>query len=238
MHIVIVDSSRVVLKIVSGLLEPRGHVVHSFTDSAEALAFLTARPEIRVLITSLQVRPLSGLELCWSARLLAEERAKTDRAEKQRFALLIGLGVCRVMPVLGEPLGPERLARRRDPGDEASSSPYAAPQHDASPGDDENTVSGSASLVDRETGWPGRASRVRQQCLALGFAKPRESQAHLRHRHPHIANQECEFAMSGPDLTCDVRHRPLHRLIGDDAGGPARGPVRGAPVFLHHPARS
>ena len=74
MHIVIVDSSRVVLKIVSGLLEPRGHVVHSFTDSAEALAFLTARPEIRVLITSLQVRPLSGLELCWSARLLAEER--------------------------------------------------------------------------------------------------------------------------------------------------------------------
>ena len=74
MHIVIVDCSRVVLKIVSGLLEPRGHVVHSFTDSAEALAFLTARPEIRVLITSLQVRPLSGLELCWSARLLAEER--------------------------------------------------------------------------------------------------------------------------------------------------------------------
>ncbi|MGV7031442.1 diguanylate cyclase domain-containing protein [Methylobacterium symbioticum] len=74
MHIVIVDSSRVVLKIVSGLLEPRGHVVHSFTDSAEALAFLSNQPEVRVLITSLQVRPLSGLELCWSARLLAEER--------------------------------------------------------------------------------------------------------------------------------------------------------------------
>ncbi|GJD90065.1 MULTISPECIES: diguanylate cyclase domain-containing protein [Methylobacterium] len=74
MNIVIVDSSRVVLKIVAGLLEPRGHNVHCFTDSAEALAFLTDRPEIRVLITSLQVRPLGGLELCWSARLLADER--------------------------------------------------------------------------------------------------------------------------------------------------------------------
>ena len=72
MHIVIVDSSRVVLRIVAGMLEPRGHVVTQFTDSAEALAFVTDNPKVRALITSLEVRPLSGLELCWSARLLAE----------------------------------------------------------------------------------------------------------------------------------------------------------------------
>ncbi|MCJ2068769.1 diguanylate cyclase [Methylobacterium sp. J-030] len=74
MQIVIVDSSRVVLQIIASLVEPRGHAVHVFTDSAQALAFLKAEPAVRVLITSLEVRPLCGLELCWSARLLAEER--------------------------------------------------------------------------------------------------------------------------------------------------------------------
>jgi two-component system, cell cycle response regulator len=73
MQIVIVDSSHVVLQIIASLLEPRGHAVHAFTDSGAALAFLEATPTIRVLITSLEVRPLTGLELCWSARLLAEE---------------------------------------------------------------------------------------------------------------------------------------------------------------------
>ena len=74
MQIVIVDSSRVVLKIIAALLEPCGHAVHPFTNSEEALAYLTATPSVRVLITSLETRPISGLELCWSARLLAEER--------------------------------------------------------------------------------------------------------------------------------------------------------------------
>ena len=73
MQIVIVDSSRVVLKIIASLLEPSGHAVHAFTDSEEALAYLTATPKVRVLITSLETRPLSGLELCWAARLLAED---------------------------------------------------------------------------------------------------------------------------------------------------------------------
>lgn len=72
MHIVIVDSSRVVLRIVAGMLEPRGHVVSQFTDSTEALTYVAENPKVRALITSLEVRPLSGLELCWSARLLAE----------------------------------------------------------------------------------------------------------------------------------------------------------------------
>ncbi|MEE7458077.1 diguanylate cyclase response regulator [Methylorubrum populi] len=72
MHIVIVDSSRVVLRIVAGMLEPRGHVVSQFTDSNEALTYVAENPKVRALITSLEVRPLSGLELCWSARLLAE----------------------------------------------------------------------------------------------------------------------------------------------------------------------
>lgn len=72
MQIVVVDSSRVVLKVVAGMLEPRGHVVHQFTDSAEALNFVVATPAVQAIITSLEVRPLGGLELCWSARLIAD----------------------------------------------------------------------------------------------------------------------------------------------------------------------
>lgn len=72
MHIVIVDTSRVVLKVVASLLEPRGHTIDVFTNSTEALDFVSRTLSVRVLITSLEVRPLSGLELCWSARLLAE----------------------------------------------------------------------------------------------------------------------------------------------------------------------
>ncbi|MET7244111.1 diguanylate cyclase [Methylobacterium sp. EM32] len=72
MHIVVVDPSRVVLKVISGLLTPRGHTVDTFTDSREALDFITDNASVTAMITSLEVRPLSGLELCWSARLLAD----------------------------------------------------------------------------------------------------------------------------------------------------------------------
>jgi two-component system cell cycle response regulator len=74
MHIVVVDTSRVVLKVIAGLLEPKGHKVESFTDSREALAFVTDTSSVEALITSLETRPIGGLELCWSARLLAEDR--------------------------------------------------------------------------------------------------------------------------------------------------------------------
>ncbi|GJE58047.1 GGDEF domain-containing protein [Methylobacterium trifolii] len=74
MQIVIVDPSRVVLRIITDLLEPRGHTIHAFTDSDAALGFLSRTDTVRVLITSLEVRPRCGLELCWSARLLGDAR--------------------------------------------------------------------------------------------------------------------------------------------------------------------
>ncbi len=74
MRIVVVDSSQVVLRVIGSLLEARGHTVHEFTESDAALRYLEATPEVRVLITSLEVRPMSGLELCWSVRLIAEDR--------------------------------------------------------------------------------------------------------------------------------------------------------------------
>ncbi len=74
MHIVIVDPSRVALKVIAGLLTPQGHAVYAFTDSREALVYLADHEQVDALITSLEVQPIAGLELCWQARLLAETR--------------------------------------------------------------------------------------------------------------------------------------------------------------------
>jgi two-component system cell cycle response regulator len=69
MHAVVVDPSRVVLKLVSELIAERGDEVTEVQDSASALRSIKSDPTIDVLITSLEVQPLSGLELCWEARI-------------------------------------------------------------------------------------------------------------------------------------------------------------------------
>ena len=71
MKIVVVDSSRVVLRIIAGLLEPRGDTVVTFTDSREALNFVKSDEKVEAVITSLETRPIGGIELCWSLRLIA-----------------------------------------------------------------------------------------------------------------------------------------------------------------------
>ncbi|BCM87291.1 GGDEF domain-containing response regulator [Methylobacterium indicum] len=74
MHVALIDPSRVVLKIVTGMLEAGGHTVVAFSDSAAALAHVEADPSIACVLTSLEVEPLNGLELCWLLRALADER--------------------------------------------------------------------------------------------------------------------------------------------------------------------
>jgi two-component system, cell cycle response regulator len=71
LKIVVVDSSRVVLRILGRLLEPKGHSVVAFTDSREALNFVREDEDVEAVITSLETRPLGGIELCWSLRLIA-----------------------------------------------------------------------------------------------------------------------------------------------------------------------
>jgi two-component system cell cycle response regulator len=71
MHVALVDSSRTVLKYVSRLLEARSHQVHPFTDPQAALEYIKVRREVDALITSAELVSMSGLELCWEARLIA-----------------------------------------------------------------------------------------------------------------------------------------------------------------------
>jgi diguanylate cyclase (GGDEF)-like protein len=71
MRVVLVDPSRTVLKFVGRLLEARHHEVRAFTDGPAALDCIRSDPSIGALIASAELGPISGMELCWEARLLA-----------------------------------------------------------------------------------------------------------------------------------------------------------------------
>lgn len=71
MRIILVDPSRVGIKVMTRLLEERGHVVVAFNDGAAALEWLVRDRDVDVVMTSFELPGLSGLELCWEARALA-----------------------------------------------------------------------------------------------------------------------------------------------------------------------
>jgi diguanylate cyclase (GGDEF)-like protein len=71
MRVVLVDPSRTVLKLVGRMLEARGHEVRAFTDGQAALDCIRADLSVGALITSAELISMSGMELCWEARLLA-----------------------------------------------------------------------------------------------------------------------------------------------------------------------
>jgi diguanylate cyclase (GGDEF)-like protein len=74
MRIVLVDSSRATRLIVTRMLEARGHQVLPLADEYEALALIKADLSIDALITSADLKHMSGVELCWETRLLASCR--------------------------------------------------------------------------------------------------------------------------------------------------------------------
>jgi len=71
MRVVLVDPSRTMRLFVRRLLEARDHDVLPFADGAAALDCMRANSDIAALITSAELDGMSGLELCWEARILA-----------------------------------------------------------------------------------------------------------------------------------------------------------------------
>jgi two-component system, cell cycle response regulator len=74
MHILLVEPTRLGATLMTRMLMEEGHRVSAFNDGARALAALVADASIDVVMTSLEVPSLSGLELCWEARLVAAQR--------------------------------------------------------------------------------------------------------------------------------------------------------------------
>ena len=70
MRIALVDPSGTTRLMVSRMLAARGHEVLPFGDERDALA-QKADPRIEALITSAELKHMSGVELCWEARLAA-----------------------------------------------------------------------------------------------------------------------------------------------------------------------
>jgi diguanylate cyclase (GGDEF)-like protein len=74
MRIVLADPSRIGLKLMAKMLTDGGHEVLPFTDGNAALECLRGDESVDVLLTSFEVPGVSGLELCWEARLIATSR--------------------------------------------------------------------------------------------------------------------------------------------------------------------
>jgi two-component system cell cycle response regulator len=71
MRVVLVDPSRTMRMFVTRLLAVRGYEVEPFADGPQALDYLRADPDACALITSGELGAMTGLELCWEARLVA-----------------------------------------------------------------------------------------------------------------------------------------------------------------------
>jgi two-component system, cell cycle response regulator len=70
MRIALVDPSRTTRLIVTRMLEARCHDALLIADELEALALIKADLSIDALITSAELKHMSGVELCWETRLL------------------------------------------------------------------------------------------------------------------------------------------------------------------------
>jgi two-component system cell cycle response regulator len=74
MHIVIIDPSRVVQAKLAAELEATGCYVDCFSASDLALRHIEATRTVDVVLTSLEIEPIPGLDLCWKVRTLVDEK--------------------------------------------------------------------------------------------------------------------------------------------------------------------
>lgn len=117
MKIVLVDPSRLILKVTSGYLAETGYQVSPFTDATDALAHLKDDPDVEVLVTGLEPHGMSGLDLCRLAHELAGARralhvvVMSSTSESRRIAEALDAGAD---DFISKPPQPEEfLARLR-----------------------------------------------------------------------------------------------------------------------------
>jgi two-component system cell cycle response regulator len=124
MRIALVEPSRTVQRIVTGIIEPWGHEVRTFMDAPEALACLRAERDICVLITSAELVSTSGVQLVSDARALAGAQrplyivlmSSSDQRSKMIQALENGAD-----DFISKPPAPEELRARLRAGERITS---------------------------------------------------------------------------------------------------------------------
>lgn len=70
MKIVMVDSSRVGLKIIAAMLKDQCNDIHIFTDGLDAFEFIQQEHDVDLVLTGLELPSMSGIELCWETQLM------------------------------------------------------------------------------------------------------------------------------------------------------------------------
>lgn len=74
MRIALVEPSRTVQHIVTDIVGAWGHEVRPFGDAPEALAYLASDKDVRTLMTSTELKSLSGIQLVKEARMMTDVR--------------------------------------------------------------------------------------------------------------------------------------------------------------------
>lgn len=75
MHVLIADNSRSILDLISNQVVRRGNTVTTFQDGQEVYDYLTSNQPFDILLTSLELPNVSGLELCWETSTIADNGA-------------------------------------------------------------------------------------------------------------------------------------------------------------------
>jgi diguanylate cyclase (GGDEF)-like protein len=74
MKVVLVERDQQHRRVVQYMLESHKETVFAFSDATDAWTFIETQPDIDVIITSLATDGMTGLEVCWNARILADQR--------------------------------------------------------------------------------------------------------------------------------------------------------------------
>lgn len=73
MRVMLVEPSKVSLKLMGRMIEDMGHTVCPFFDGQDALHHLHEDTTLDVVMTSFEVPSVSGIQLCWEARVIANK---------------------------------------------------------------------------------------------------------------------------------------------------------------------
>ena len=115
MRVVLVEPSRSAADIVGQMLTAHHHEVRTFADGHEALACIKSDHDVGAVITATEPRSISGLELCWEARLMSGTQRPiyvilmSDSTSHDRLAEALDHGAD---DILNDPPGPDELYAR------------------------------------------------------------------------------------------------------------------------------
>lgn len=117
MNVALIEESQVARETIAELLQPRGYRLSMFSNPCAALETIAADETIEAAIASAELSPISGMEFCWNARLLAGKHRPlyimlmTSHQDERTIIECLDIGADEV--IAKPPSAKELLARLR-----------------------------------------------------------------------------------------------------------------------------